>query len=227
MHNTRIRSALTAVAVSILTCAIPLAASPSPPVTPTPTAPPKATQATVGLAAPEFSLSDIDGNQHQLSQYAGRIVVLEWFNADCPYSGRRSPHAIHSTKRASSLRSQLRQLDPTVTYLIIDSTARNYEKAAVIKGDHAARSAWKIDTPILIDFDGKVGRAYKARTTPHMFVIDAAGVLRYHGAFDDDRKNKKGDKATNHVLEAVKKLKAGQSPTPSHTRPWGCGVKYN
>ena len=197
---------------------------PAPKPLPAPTPPPAL--ATIGLPAPQFTLVDIDGQTHQLSSYAGRIVVLEWFNAECPYSGRRSPHAIHSSTKASSLRNNLRAVDSRVMYFVIDSTARNHEKAAVIAGNQAARTTWKIDAPILIDFDGKVGRAYQAQTTPHMFVIDTAGILRYQGAFDDDRKNKNGDKATNHVLEAVKKLKAGELPTPSKTRPWGCGVKY-
>ncbi|MDG1838256.1 MAG: redoxin domain-containing protein [Phycisphaerales bacterium] len=196
---------------------------PAPKPSPAPTPPPSAT---IGLPAPQLTLIDIDDQTHQLSDYAGRIVVLEWFNAECPYSGRRSPHSIHSSGKASSLRKNLHAVDPQVMYLIIDSTARNHKKAAVIAGNQSARKSWKIEAPILIDFDGKVGRSYKAQTTPHMFVIDTAGILRYQGAFDDDRKNKSGETATNYVLEAVKKLKVGELPAPSNMRPWGCGVKY-
>lgn len=205
-----------------------LAPKPLPAPTPVPAPTPlPAALATIGLPSPQFTLIDIDGQTHRLSDYAGRIVVLEWFNAECPYSGRESPHSIHASKKVSSLCNNLRTVDPQVMYLVIDSTARNHKKAAVIAGNQIARKTWKIDAPILIDFDGKVGRSYKAQTTPHMFVVDTAGILRYQGAFDDDRKNKSGAKATNHVLEAVKKLKAGELPTPSKVRPWGCGVKYS
>ncbi len=196
--------------------------SPGPPADP-PKAP---VRAKLEKKAPEFVLTDIDGKQHKLSNYSGRIVVLEWFNAECPYSGKEEPHAIHATPKAALLRKNLRKVDPTLVYLIIDSTARNHTKAEILDGDKKARARWKIDVPILVDFDGKVGHTYDAQTTPHMFVIDTEGLLRYQGAFDDDRLSKKGNAATNHVLESVKKIKSGEAPNPTHIRPWGCGVKY-
>ncbi len=202
-----------------------LAAAPAAP--PKPKAPPKPpAKAVVGLPAPAFTLKDIDGTQHALSDYAGRIVVLEWFNAGCPFSGRQSGHSIHSTGKAKDLRSRLRAIDPTITYILIDSTARRQTKEQLVEADKAARSKWKIGAPILVDYDGKVGRAYKAETTPHMYVIDASGVLRYQGAFDDDAKNEKRAVATNYVLDAVKSLKAGEQPKPSSRPAWGCGVKF-
>lgn len=198
---------------------------------PTPPAPPSAMpkaplRAELGKQAPAFTLLDIDGKKHMLADHKGRVVVLEWFNAECPYSGRESPHAIHATPKAATLRKNLKALDATLVYLIIDSTARNHERSEIVQGCQRAKREWEIDVPILIDFEGTVGHAYGAHTTPHMFVIDADGVLRYEGAFDDDRRGKKGDKATNHVLQAVSKIKAGETPDPAHTRAWGCGVKY-
>jgi peroxiredoxin len=191
--------------------------------TPTPAAP---TKAKVGQKAPAFSLTDTDGKQHALKDYAGKIVVLEWFNADCPFSGKDGRKSVHATGRAAALRKQLKIVDPGIVYLLIDSTAHRKTKPDIIATDKAARTQWKIDAPILIDFDGKVGRAYSAKTTPHMFIIDEAGVLRYEGAFDDNQRNADRDDTTNYVLAAVKKLKAGESPSPSHVKQWGCSVKY-
>lgn len=190
----------------------------------TPKPAPKPTTAAIDQKAPDFTLTDISGKQHTLKDYAGNIVVLEWFNCGCPYSGRPSDFAVNSGK-TQALRKNLADAAPGTVYLLIDSSA-NRSKETLIKENVAAAESLKIDAPILIDHDGAVGRAYKARTTPHMYVIDAEGVLRYQGAFDDDRKNAKGDKATNHVLEAVKAVNAGKSPKPSKTRSWGCSVKY-
>lgn len=195
----------------------------TPKATPPP-APP--TAAEVGQKAPAFTLSDTAGKQHTLKDYAGKIVVLEWFNADCPFSGKDTRKSVHASGRAAALRSQLKAADPSIVYLLIDSTARRATKSGVIAADKAAKKRWKIDAPILIDFDGAVGRAYKARTTPHMFVIDSTGVLQYDGAFDDDKRGAAGDEASNYVLAAVKKLKAGEAPSPSKTKSWGCSVKY-
>ena len=183
-------------------------------------------KAVIGKKAPAFVLNDLNGKQHSLADHVGRIVVLEWFNAECPFSGKDTSHGIHASSRASTLRKNLKKVDPTIVYLIIDSTARNHTKAEVIEGDKRAVKQWKIDVPILIDFEGTVGRSYDARKTPNMFVIDADGTLRYKGAFDNDRFAEEGDKATNHVLESVKALRAGEVPNPSHIQSWGCGVKY-
>ena len=109
-------------------------------------------------------------------------------------------------------------------YLLVDSSA-NRDKATVVNENKAARAKFGIKQPILIDHDGKVGRVYGARTTPHMYVIDAKGVLQYNGAFGD-RKAKPDGSEQNFVLAAIKNLKDGKPVTPAQTRPWGCGVKY-
>jgi peroxiredoxin len=210
---------------SIATIAVAAVAAGAPKPLPAPVPPPPPADATVGAAAPVFELTDTDGKTHRLADYAGKIVVLEWFNAGCPFSGSPSDFAVNTCGKGPALRKNLKEVDPTVVYLLIDSSA-NRDKATVIAEDQAAKKAHKINAPILIDYDGTVGRIYNARTTPHTYVIDANGVLRYSGAFDDDRKNHKGDKATNHVLDAVKSLKDGTTPKPIKTRPWGCSVKY-
>lgn len=207
----------------ITTASLLLAAPPSSTPAPAPA------KAAIGMPAPNFTLTDIDGKKHSLKDHKGRIVVLEWFNAGCPYSGANAKQSIHASKRASALRKDLKAVDSRVVYLIIDSTARNKTREGLIETNQAARTQWQIDAPMLIDFDGTVGRAYQARTTPHMYVIDSDGVLRYHGAFDDNKQRRSEDSekpSQNHVLNAVTQIKAGNTPSPAKTKPWGCGVKY-
>jgi hypothetical protein len=82
------------------------------------------------------------------------------------------------------------------------------------------------DVPVLLDYDGTVGRMYEARTTPHMYLIDPKGVLIYAGAITDDRNFDNGAKATNYVVEAARRSAGNETVTPATVRPWGCGVKY-
>ncbi|MCH2135341.1 MAG: redoxin domain-containing protein [Phycisphaerales bacterium] len=187
--------------------------------------PPAKAGAAVGKAAPAFTLTDIDGKTHNLSDYTGKVVVLEWFNAGCPWSGKKSPRSVHATGRVKNLVSEAKKAQPEIIYLLIDSSA-NRDKETVIKENKAARDEFGIKQPILIDHDGKVGKAYGAKTTPHMFVIGPDGKLMYAGAFGE-RQVKKGDKDDNFVINAINKMKAGEPVEPAQTRPWGCGVKYN
>ena len=194
------------------------------------TAPPKLTPpskkiAEVGKTAPAFTLTDIDGKSHSLADYKGKVVVLEWFNAGCPWSGQSSPRSVHTTGRIKQLVASAKQAQPDVVYLLIDSSA-NREKETVIAQDKAARTEHGIKQPILIDYDGKVGKSYGAKTTPHMYVIGADGVLRYSGALGA-RQVKEGEPDGTFVLNAIKKMKSGEAVEPASTRPWGCGVKYN
>jgi alkyl hydroperoxide reductase subunit AhpC len=92
-------------------------------------------------------------------------------------------------------------------------------KSDVIANGSKLKKQYEIAGPMLVDYDGTVGKAYGAKTTPHMFVIDKEGVLRYSGAFSDHSKK-------NYVLGAVKAIQAGTEPKPATTKAWGCGVKY-
>ncbi len=175
--------------------------------------------AKVGEKAPAFKLMDLDGKPHELADFKGKTIVLEWFSSKCPWSGAKSGNSVHSTGQVKKMMTDLKKVDPDVVYLAIDSTARGMSRDAVVAADKKAVSSLKIDNPILVDFDGKTGQAYGAKTTPHMFVIDGAGVLRYSGAMGD-RKSK------NYVLDAVTAIKNGSTVSPSETRPYGCGVKY-
>jgi len=169
------------------------------------TAAPKAPAvATIGKPAPDFQLTSTDGKTHTLSDYKDKIVVLEWFNQDCPFTQRYMPVM---KKLASKF------AEKGVVWLAIDST--HYMTAA--RNSEAIRKHG-IAYPILMDTDGKVGRLYEARTTPHMFVINK-GVTSYMGAIDDKRER-------NYVDEAITAALAGKEAPLAKSKPFGCSVKY-
>ncbi len=171
--------------------------------------------AKVGEKAPNFTLKDDKGKEHSLSDFAGKNVVLQWINPDCPVCVR-----VSTDGTVRNMVNELKKIDPRVVHLTINST--HYQAADI--GAKYLREH-KIEAPALHDQDGKVGRMYAARTTPHMYVIDAEGILRYSGAIDDDRSGRKSDK-TNYVINAMNQIKAGETVSPDQTRPYGCSVKY-
>jgi len=169
----------------------------------------------IGSPAPDFTLSDLDGNSVALAALKGKIVVLEWANPNCPFSRR---HAQAHTMQATADRH------PEVVWLAINSTRPDH-------GDHLQPPAYRaflaengIRYPVLEDPSGDVGRAYGATTTPDMYVIDAAGNLAYAGAIDDDPRGRHA--TTNYVEAALDALAAGREPEPAATKPYGCTVKY-
>ncbi|MBL9140793.1 MAG: redoxin family protein [Phycisphaerae bacterium] len=165
----------------------------------------------VGQPAPAFTLKDSAGKSVSLSDYAGKVVVLEWMNPGCPVcKGKMADGSVGKMIAAA------RELNKDVVFLFINSTAATADKPAA-SGEYLA--AYKVESPALIDGDGKVGKAYGAKTTPHCFVIDAKGVLVYDGAIDNEG-------STNYVVNAVKALKEGAAVTPATTTPYGCSVKY-
>jgi peroxiredoxin len=174
-------------------------------------------KAVVGEPAPDFKLEDETGEVHQLSDHEGKTVVLEWTNPDCPYVERHYNKAETMTKTMKKLGGAEK-----VAWLTVDSTHSNTPKES---------EKWKkkqgFDYPILQDKEGQVGKIYGAKTTPHMYVIDKEGVLRYKGAIDDDPRGKKDyEKRTNYVTNAVMALRNGKDVSPKTTDPYGCSVKY-
>lgn len=169
--------------------------------------------ATVGQPAPDFTLPDEDGNSHSLSDLAGQIVVLEWTSSTCPYV-QRHYNSGNMQQTAAALSEQ------GVVWLAIDSTHYNTP---------ADTQAWKATQgfayPTLQDPEGTVGYLYGARTTPHMYVIDAAGILRYEGAIDDNPRGRL-ENPTNYVRQAVQALLSGEEVPVTSTDPYGCTVKY-
>jgi peroxiredoxin len=167
----------------------------------------------VGDKAPSFTLSDQSGQKHSLSDYKGKIVVLEWISPECPFVQRHYKNDLMQ-------KSHKKLAGEDVVWLAIDSSHFNKPKDSkkwIKKHD--------IAYPILQDPKGKVGQEYEAKTTPHMFVIDKKGIVRYNGAIDNDEFGKK-ETRKNYVAQAVKALKQGNKPDPSKTKPYGCSVKY-
>jgi len=181
------------------------------------TAAPDAAQrkADIGQPAPDFTLRDVYGKQFTLSEFKGKIVVLEWVNPDCPVSrGRHESQLMQKT--------YAKYADKDVIWLGIDST--HYAKPETLR---VYRAQKYLAFPILMDPEGKVGRLYDAKTTPHMYVIDRQGRLVYAGAIDNDpRGNKKDDERINYVAAAVEDLLADRAVATGRTDPYGCSVKY-
>lgn len=172
--------------------------------------------AVVGKPAPDFTLKDTDGNDVRLSDFAGKIVILQWINKDCPVCRRVMNKGLTTT-----MLKNLKGLDENVTWLAIDTT--HYMKP---KDTAAYLEKHGMPGKGLMDPDGAVGRLYGAKTTPHLYVIDAKGILRYSGAINDDRRGRRGSDAKNYAVNAVKQIVAGEEVSPSTTRPYGCSVKF-
>jgi peroxiredoxin len=173
--------------------------------------------AKVGQPAPAFALEDQNGKIHSLSDYAGKVVVLEWFNADCPYVVRHHKNDLNTMRDLEK-----KYADKGVVWLAVNSghdTANEKNRETAEK--------WEIGYPILNDASGETGKAYGAKTTPHMYIIDQDGKLVYAGGIDDDRDNNKskGEK-TNYVDRALSEVLAGETVSQAETRPYGCTVKY-
>ena len=181
-----------------------------------------AAAAKVGEPAPAFTLVDSTGQTRSLADYAGKTVVLEWTNHECPFV----------KKHYGSDNMQTQQRNATaagVVWLSVNSSAPGQQghvdgaRAETIRTE--ARAA---QTAYLLDPQGAAGRAYGAKTTPNMYVIDPSGVLRYAGAIDSIPSSDESDlaKATQYVPQALAELAAGKPVSVAVTRPYGCSVKY-
>jgi peroxiredoxin len=168
-----------------------------------------------GTAAPAFSLKDQNGKTVNLSDYSGKIVVLEWTNPDCPFV-----KAAYQKHEMTKLAQEYKGKD--VIWLAIDSTAAN-----TAAKDLAWATKQHISYPILSDAAGTVGHAYAAKTTPDMFVIDKAGKIVYSGAIDNAEEGKKDAGAeVNYVKDALDSVVAGKAVAVPHTESYGCAVHY-
>ena len=181
----------------------------------------KPIKAVVGKAAPNFALKDTKGAMHQLSDFSGKYVVIEWFNPGCPYC-----RAIYDEGVVEETIKQMKAIDSDSVYLAINSTANQPKEFVITQSDEFMTKQEMEDIPVLLDYDGTVGRMYEARTTPHMYLIDPKGVLVYAGAITDDRNFDRGDKATNYIVEAARRSAGNETVVPATVRPWGCSVKY-
>jgi hypothetical protein len=174
-----------------------------------------------GDPAPNFSLTDVNGQSHSLADYKGKYVVLEWNNPGCPF--------VHKHYDSGNMQNLQKQAESRgVIWLTVNSGAAGRQGATTneIKGflssEHAAPTAY------LIDSEGKVGRLYGARTTPDMYIIGPNGKLIYDGAIDNkptpDPEDIPG--ATNYVKAALEESMAGKPVEVTTSKPYGCSVKY-
>lgn len=178
-------------------------------------------EAVVGKAAPAFSVADADGKTHSLSDYQGQWLVLEWFNKDCPYVKKH-----YGSNNMQSLQAKYADKVQWLTLVSSAEGKQGYltpEAAKAVQADHKLAAA-----ALLLDTDGSVGKAYGAKTTPHLFIINPAGEVVYAGAIDDNDSANPAVIPTskNYVAAALDEALAGKPVTTSSSRPYGCGVKY-
>jgi len=176
----------------------------------------------IGQPAPAFNVADGTGKTHALSDYKGKIVVLEWNNPECPFVKKHY-------SSGNIPKQQAEETNAGVIWLTINSAAEGKQGHV----DGAAADAFVASyhakpTAYLIDADGKVGHSYGAKTTPHIFIIDEKGVLRYNGGIDSIASTDKEDlaKATQYVPQVIGEIKSGKVVTVATSEPYGCSVKY-
>jgi peroxiredoxin len=167
-----------------------------------------------GDRAPQFALQDQDGKTVNLADARGKIIVLEWFNSECPFVQRH-----YREKTMNTLADKYSSKD-VVWYAINSTSGKTQADNKSIAGE------WGINHPVLSDPDGAVGQAYGAKSTPHMFIIDKDGKIAYAGGIDNDPDGDKGDKRVNYVEKALDELLAGKAVSEPQTKQYGCSVKY-
>ena len=176
----------------------------------------------VGSPAPALTLTDTKGKQHNLADYKGKYVVLEWVNFGCPF--------VKKHYESGNMQStQKKAVDQGVVWLSVCSSAEG-------KQGHMDPADWNEEiadrklasTAVLIDESGAVGKTYGAKTTPHMYIVNPDGILIYKGAIDDKPTANKDDLpgARNYVLAALDESLAGKPVSMASTTPYGCSVKY-
>jgi len=176
----------------------------------------------VGSAAPDFSLTDAKGKTHSLSEYKGKYVVLEWFNPECPFVKKH-----YGGGNMQNLQKQY--TGKGVVWLTIDSNAPGSQGSLTPEEAERIASSWNThQTALLLDPDGKVGRAYGAKNTPNMVVINPDGKIAYEGAIDSKASPNPADipSSTNYVKVALDESLAGKPVSTPQTKPYGCSVKY-
>src|SRR5438132_5257941 len=176
----------------------------------------------VGSAAPDFSAPDANGKTQSLSQYKGKYVVLEWFNPECPFVKKH-----YGGGNMQKLQGEY--TGKGVVWLTIDSNAPGTEGSISAEQAQKITSSWNThQTALLLDPEGKAGRAYGAKNTPNMVIINPDGKIAYEGAIDSKATPNPADipSSTNYVKAALDQSLAGKSVSTPQTKPYGCSVKY-
>jgi AhpC/TSA family len=173
----------------------------------------------IGAAAPDFVASGADGQQHRLGDYIGKVVVLEWTSPVCPYTAAKY--------KAGLMQSvQRRALAGGAIWLSIDTASPRHQGYLTPTAAKArlAKTGARVSA-FLFDPDGRIGRVYGARTTPHLYVIAKDGRLAYQGALDDEP-SRKHPGGFDYVTAALSDLQSGKPVRNPETRPYGCAVEY-
>ncbi|MDQ8207437.1 thioredoxin family protein [Coraliomargarita sp. SDUM461003] len=175
-----------------------------------------------GAKAPDFTLSDTTGVSHSLSDFAGKYVVLEWTNHHCPFVMKH-----YGDGDMQALQKSMTE-DGVVWLQVVSSAEGKQGYVTAAEGEALRKDKEMLSTAMLLDASGQVGRAYGARTTPHMYLIDPEGTLIYQGAIDSIKSTRQRDiaKAKNYVQAAYDSAQAGEPIADANTVPYGCSVKY-
>ncbi len=165
---------------------------------------------------------DTRGKVHRLADYRGKIVVLEWTNHDCPF--------VRKHYDAGNMQDQQREAaaQGVVWLSVISSAPGKQGHVSPEEADELTRNRDAQPHAVILDTEGKIGRSYAAKTTPHMFIIDAAGKLVYMGGIDSISSANPDDipRATQYVRIALQEMAAGKPVSSPVTKPYGCSVKY-
>ena len=180
-----------------------------------------------GKIAPDFTLKNQEGKSVSLSDYKGKYVVLEWYNEGCPFVRK---HYDAKNMQMTQDKSQKEKLKAQVAWLTINSSAKG-KQGHIANPKEAFETIQRenmLATHLLLDSEGKVGRNYEAKTTPHMYIINPEGKLVYNGAIDSTPSASQSDIPTskNYVLSALMDIKNGREVASAKTKPYGCSVKY-
>jgi peroxiredoxin len=176
----------------------------------------------VGKPAPDFTVVDSLGKQHQLKDFAGKTVVLEWTNDQCPFVVK------HYSGNMQALQGEFTAKADQIWLSVISSAPGKQGHVSAAKADELTQTRQAKPTAVVFDETGVVGKAYDAKTTPHMYVIDKNGILQYMGGIDSIPTAKVEDiaKATPHFANAMRAVLAGTAVNPAVTKPYGCSIKY-
>lgn len=191
----------------------------------------------VGDKAPDFTLTDVEGNEHRLSDFEGKVVVLEWFNPDCPFVKKFHKNSRVMAETVAAWQAEMdeegnvtgrgdaaEEAGLDVVFLAVNSGAPGKQGYGVDRNRKAVTD-YAIQYPVLLDDTGVVGKKYGAKKTPEIFIIDEEGMIIYHGPIDNTGSARKlGD--TNYVRTALSQHAAGETVITPKIAPYGCGVKY-
>ncbi len=186
-------------------------------------APAASAKIATGSNVSDMTVVDSNGTSHNLSDFSGKRVVLEWTNDGCPYVKKH-----YSTNNMQSLQKDATMDGDTVWLSVISSAPGKQGYVSGAEANDLTTNRGAAPTAVILDGEGVMGKAFAARTTPHMYIIDEAQTLVYQGAIDDNRSANPAtvDGAKNYVREALNDLDAGRAVAESDTQPYGCSVKY-